>query len=78
MINTLPLFCHECFAPWQELNETTGVCTNCDSPNIQFQFALNIALPTVGYDREDVKAQWQEVIDQLIDQGIFPDGTTVS
>lgn len=77
MINTLPLFCRECYAPWSDIQEETGICTKCNAPNILFEFRLSISLPTTGYDREATKEYWQDIINQLIDEGVLPEGTSI-
>lgn len=85
-LNNLTLFCRECLSSWEDINPDSGVCNNCDTPNVLtlYQFeavsesqGLRAPVSGTGYTLEQVKDELSQVVKHLINRGALPEDTEV-
>lgn len=86
-LNNLTLFCRECFSSWENINPDSGVCNNCDTPNVltKYDFLVNsdfiggdFSLSASGYTREEAYVYVLELVETLVNTGQLPVDTEVA
>ena len=77
MINNYTLFCRQCNATWQDINEQ-GVCEICETPNILESYKFSIEFPHLGYSVQEAIAQVTAYVKSLVDYKVLPEGSRVS
>jgi predicted amidophosphoribosyltransferase len=73
----LTLFCPDCYAPWQQIDDNT-VCTVCQRHTVPQQFKLSIDVPITAYTAEEAISELTALVDALTHAEVLPKGSRVS